>query len=278
MFDLSNLSANMRDAQLIYSIDNGENLYYDYSEGDTLIVNVAPGKHIFRFYGGVRYLETPHIQLEIEEQHRSLYLIHFQTYRNSTLRKPVIYLYPEVTTNVSVGIQPLGELTFTYPEIASGWHVTAHPNGILEHQENNYRYLFWEADQVVPEGIVDPTQGAIVSGNAATAYLEQQLTAFGMTAAERADFLTYWGPQMQTKTNLYIYLLFNEVCNTLASLEISPEPAEIARFYVIWTEVPENYNPHLEPQKVPTMNREGFTVLEWGGIEVEAESILSEEL
>ena len=84
--------------------------------------------------------------------------------------------------------------------------------------------------------------------------------------------------QMQTKTNLYIYLLFNEVCNDLASLTISPEPAEIARFYVLWTEVPEDYNPVLEPQQVPTMKREGFTVLEWGGIEVEAERILNEEL
>ena len=109
-------------------------------------------------------------------------------------------------------------------------------------------------------------------------YLESQLKAFGMTAAERADFITYWGPQMQTKTNLYIYLLFNEVCNALASLEVSPEPTEIARFYVIWTEVPDDYNPTLESQTVPAMERDGFTVLEWGGIEVEAESILSEEL
>ncbi|GAB5416105.1 MAG: hypothetical protein Crog4KO_13100 [Crocinitomicaceae bacterium] len=278
-FDLSDLSPGIRDEALIYSIDEGENQLYDYAQGDTLTILTTPGEHTFQFYGGSEYTESPIMRLPIGEQHRKLYRIHFQRANvQMMLRKPVLYFYPEETTNLSVEVLPKGEFTFTYPNIESGWEFTCTPDGTLQNGEKSYRYLFWESQQAVPESLLEPQKGIVLSGAEAVAYLETQMTAFGMTSAEQADFLTYWGPQMQTKTNLYIYLLFNEVCDAFASLKISPEPTEIARFYVLWSEVPEHYNPTLEPQEVPSMQRNGFTVLEWGGAEVEADNILIEEL
>lgn len=279
MFDLSDLSVGIRDKKLIYSIDNGENLYYNYKEGDTMIINTTPGEHVFRFYGGSQYAETPYITLTIKKQHRSLYHINFQrALQEMMLRKPVLYFYPQETTDISVQVAPKGEFTFTYPDISSGWEFTSHPNGKLERDDESYRYLFWESEQKVSSSLLEPESGAVMSGSDGVVYLESQMTAFGMTSSEQADFITYWGPQMQNKTNVYIYLLFNEACDAFASIEISPEPTEIARFYVLWAEVPEDYNPALEPQEVPSMQRDGFTVLEWGGAEVKAESILVEEL
>ena len=45
--------------------------------------------------------------------------------------KPVIYLYPEQETEVSVELDLNGKLTCTYPEYKDGWKVTAAPDGML---------------------------------------------------------------------------------------------------------------------------------------------------
>ena len=45
--------------------------------------------------------------------------------------KPVIYLYPEEETDVSVTLAYDGTLTCTYPNYKTGWHVSAKPDGTL---------------------------------------------------------------------------------------------------------------------------------------------------
>lgn len=45
--------------------------------------------------------------------------------------KPVIYLYPEEETQVSVRLDFDGELTSTYPSYEDGWTVDASPDGTL---------------------------------------------------------------------------------------------------------------------------------------------------
>ena len=45
--------------------------------------------------------------------------------------KPVIYLYPEQETTVSVSLDYAGTLTATYPAYENGWTVTAEPDGTL---------------------------------------------------------------------------------------------------------------------------------------------------
>lgn len=64
--------------------------------------------------------------------------------------KPVIYLYPEEPTEVTVTLDYSGELTYTYPAYGDGWTVTAYPDGTLidaDGKEYSYllmfRYLFF---------------------------------------------------------------------------------------------------------------------------------------
>ena len=45
--------------------------------------------------------------------------------------KPVIYLYPEEKTDISVTLAYDGTLTCTYPNYKTGWHVSAKPDGTL---------------------------------------------------------------------------------------------------------------------------------------------------
>ena len=59
-----------------------------------------------------------------------------------TAAKPVIYLYPEEETQVTVQLDYAGELTCTYPAYQDGWTVTASPDGTLtDNQGHTYNYL-----------------------------------------------------------------------------------------------------------------------------------------
>ncbi|MDI9488668.1 MAG: hypothetical protein QM222_04985, partial [Bacillota bacterium] len=48
-----------------------------------------------------------------------------------TAAKPVIYLYPEETMEVTVKLDYNGSIICTYPTYYEGWTVTAHPDGML---------------------------------------------------------------------------------------------------------------------------------------------------
>lgn len=59
--------------------------------------------------------------------------------------KPVIYLYPEKKTAVTVKLNYAGELTCTYPAYNDGWKVSASPDGTLtDAAGQTYNYLYWE--------------------------------------------------------------------------------------------------------------------------------------
>ena len=59
--------------------------------------------------------------------------------------KPVVYLYPEEETQVTVQLDYAGELTCTYPAYNDGWTVIASPDGTLTDGEGQtYSYLYWE--------------------------------------------------------------------------------------------------------------------------------------
>lgn len=59
--------------------------------------------------------------------------------------KPVIYLYPEKETEVTVKFNYAGELTCTYPAYNDGWKVCASPDGTLTDADGQtYNYLYWE--------------------------------------------------------------------------------------------------------------------------------------
>lgn len=179
--------------------------------------------------------------------------------------KPVIYLYPEQTEEVSVELEYDGDLTCTYPEYNGGWQVTAHPDGTLTDQETGkrYNYLFWEGTD---KNEYDLSRGFVVPGEDTAEFLEEKLTALGLNERERNEFIVYWLPRMQD--NEYNLIAFQrEEYTEHARLKISPEPDSILRVFMA-------YQPLDEPVDVPEQElepfaREGFTVVEWGGTEME---------
>ncbi len=177
--------------------------------------------------------------------------------------KPVIYLYPEETTQVSVSLELDGKLTCTYPAYNTSWEVIAAPDGTLtDANGQTYNYLYWEGNVHTQW---DLSRGFCVKGSDTAAFLEDTLAKLGLTRREANEFIVYWLPLMEQ--NPYNIISFQEEAYTdAAKLNISPAPDTVIRVFMTW-QASEDYV-NLEPQTFTTPERAGFTVVEWGGTEL----------
>jgi len=177
--------------------------------------------------------------------------------------KPVIYLYPEEETEVTVELVLDGELTCTYPAHNDGWRVTALPDGTLtDAKGQTYNYLYWEGET---EMVCDFSEGFCVKGEDTAAFLETELADLGLTRREANEFIVYWLPLMER--NLYNLISFQtENYTDAAKLTVSPTPDTLLRVFMAWKGVEEFTE--LPEQELTPPERTGFTVVEWGGTEV----------
>lgn len=178
--------------------------------------------------------------------------------------KPVIYLYPQEETEVTVKLNYAGTLTVTYPEYRDGWHVTAEPDGTLIDPESGkeYSYLFWEGTD---ETEYDFSQGFCVPGEETAAFLQEHLAQMGLEPREYNEMIVYWLPLMQD--NAYNLISFQQEAYTQrAELMIAPEPDSVLRVFMAYKALDEPIE--IEPQTVEPFERSGFCVVEWGGAQV----------
>ena len=177
--------------------------------------------------------------------------------------KPVIYLYPETETRVTVKLDLSGELTCTYPAYDGGWVVTAAPDGTLTDEHGRtYNYLYWEGE--VANGF-DFSKGFCVAGSDTAAFLEDALDRLGLTRREANEFLVYWLPRMQD--NPYNLIAFQQEAYTQsAKLTVSPQPDSVLRVFMAWKPLARPVD--IPAQTLPGFERRGFTLVEWGGAEV----------
>lgn len=180
------------------------------------------------------------------------------------LAKPVIYLYPEETTDVSVELTLDGKLTTVYPAYHDGWQVTAQPDGTLtDSSGREYYCLYWEAESDVK---YDLSKGFCIPGSQTAAFLEDALAKLGLTEREANEFIIYWLPLMQE--NAYNRIAFQtEVYESHAKLTVDPAPDTLIRVFMAWQGL--DAPVEIPPQILTAPARTGFTVVEWGGSEVE---------
>lgn len=177
--------------------------------------------------------------------------------------KPVIYLYPEEETQVSVQLALDGDLTCTYPAYQNGWTVTAAPDGTLtDRRGQTYNYLYWEGETYARW---DMTRGFCVKGEDTAAFLEQALAQLGLTRREANEFIVYWLPLMER--NPYNVISFQTDAYTQAAgLHIDPAPDTLIRVFMAWQSSGSFVK--LPAQALTAPARTGFTVVEWGGTKI----------
>ncbi|MBC7864172.1 MAG: hypothetical protein IAF38_14440, partial [Bacteroidia bacterium] len=247
---------------------NSKNLDAKKDEQGTFLLKVKPGKYKFQFYYNSEFFEIKTDSIPVAENFRKEIRVTFESSKYPVeCDKPVIYVYPTETTQVNIKLDLKGKLGFTYPEYKNNWNFTAEPNGTLTSSGKKYDYLFWEGSTALDMNKINTNEGFIVNKSNLIKFFEEKLTAMGLNAREQEDFITYWGPRMSANENNYVHFIFNEEFSGYALLTIEPKPDKVFRVFMIWSATNEKGNSNLTAQKIPSFDRKGFTVLEWGGTE-----------
>lgn len=191
-----------------------------------------------------------------------------ETEMQPTEAKPVIYLYPEDTMDISVKLDLQGDMICSYPDYGDGWNVTASSDGKIFDKRSNrtYDYLFWEGrSALVPN---DFSKAACVASEDSAAFLEEYLSSCGLNDSEIDDFISYWLPKLQAHP--YNLISFpTEEYSEIAKLNVYPKPDTEIRVYMVFKglEAPVEVSPEKALEKPVAKERSGFTVVEWGGTE-----------
>ena len=177
--------------------------------------------------------------------------------------KPVIYLYPEKEMQVSVDLTLDGKLTCTYPAYNNGWNVTAAPDGTLtDTNGQTYNYLYWEGETYAQ---YDMSKGFCVKGEETAVFLEDALAKLGLNRREANEFIVYWLPLMEQ--NEYNIISFQtDIYTEAAQLKVNPAPDTLIRVFMAWQASETAVD--LPEQELTAPERNGFTVVEWGGTEL----------
>ena len=186
----------------------------------------------------------------------------FLNFDGDGMAKPVVYLYPQKPTDVNVKVEfDNGRFTCTYPEYESGWNVKAYPGGKIMNKSDGleYSYLYWEARSNVK---YDMSKGFVVMGKDTAKFLREKLALLGLTPREYNEFIVYWLPLMQG--NNYNLISFQkEAYTNAAKLKVTPKPDTTIRVFMVYTPLEKPI--YIPEQILKTPQRNGFTVVEWGG-------------
>ena len=189
-----------------------------------------------------------------------LVLVDSKYQRAGECGKPVIYLYP--TTPQPISVKVGADITKSIPAYANGWTVFALPNGTLLGSGGVYDSLFWEG---IGHGkYPEINAGFVVKRSDVETTLKNHLAQLGLTSKESSDFLEYWLPLMPNKPYVRLTWFNTQQMNELAPLQLSSAPDTLIRIFLDFQGLDEPIN--LPPQQLSHPSRNGFVVVEWGGL------------
>ncbi len=190
--------------------------------------------------------------------------------------KPAIYLYPTQKSLISVLLSPKGVINYVDPDfnLGQGWSVYANKLGQIESLSNPsklYPYLYYES-KLEDRYIEKPDKGFVVGKTDLISFYEQTLPKLGLSQKETADYIEYWTKYLPDSPYYFIGILSKQNVDFLEPLIITPQPKSILRvrlYYQLlsWEEAVQLQSQIQTPEITnPGFKREGFTVVEWGGL------------
>jgi hypothetical protein len=266
--------------RVVGKTNEGENLYAAHDEANDPRVKVAydswydPAWSSYT-YGqeGVKSPDKPSIEAFLKKYPVPIFywkdgfgrwVVHMTSVAQPPVEcgKPVIYLYPEQTTDVSVRLPSFINVTVSDPAYpTNGWNVTAQPNGTLTDKSDGKTYgsLYWEGTGV---GYVTPTDGWVVKDGDVENFLSTTLPKYGLNAQETKDFMEFWVPEMKGAPYYRVSFL-TSAWNEAAPLFVSPRPQSVIRIFMDWKPLMAPIT--IQAPKIEMPARDGFTLVEWGG-------------
>ena len=181
-----------------------------------------------------------------------------------TEKKPIIYLYPNKKTEVTVKLLNDKFITTSYPKYKKEWKVTANPNGTLVDSNNKKYYgLYWEGKNHITQVKED---GFVVKGEDTIEFLEEKLSILGLNYKESNEFIIYWLKHLENNKYNYIRFETEEEINSYMPLEVNPKPDTVIRVWMTYKPLDKKID--IKEQELKQVTRNGFTLVEWGGSEI----------
>lgn len=219
---------------------------------------------IFRYeiYDSIMYIKNYKSYKEKREEFRNS----IELYKSVKGEKPIIYIYPAKTTNVSVILGNPQYLSHTYPKYIKGWNVTANPDGtLIDNSTGRKLYaLYWEGKSLPKDTSMN--EGFCIKGKDIIKFLEEKLEILGLNERETEEFIIYWLPKMENNNYNYIRFETIEEQNQAMPLNINPKPDSLIRIMMDWKGLDNKIE--VKEQVLQSPKREGYTVVEWGGSEL----------
>jgi hypothetical protein len=181
-------------------------------------------------------------------------------------KKPIIYLYPTEKTNVTVKLGRSENITSSYPKYNKFWNVIAETNGRLTDITTGRELysLYYECISNIDLKVEQ--DGFIIKGEDTAKFLEEKLRILGLTDREAEEFIIYWLPRLENNNYNYIRFATLNQINEIMPLEITPNPDTIIRILMEFKSLDKPID--VMEQELATPERIGFTVVEWGGVEI----------
>jgi hypothetical protein len=183
--------------------------------------------------------------------------------------KPAIYIYPTVKSKINIKNDFKGKVMNTYPLYKEGWNVIAEPNGVLFNLDDKrtYNYLFWDGSYNFTKKHFQYEYGFYVKKEDNIAFLQEKLELLGLNNTEINDFVVYWLPELNKNEENFIHFWVNDNIDNSSILTITPKPDTLLRIFM-------EFKAYHGEEKVPqqelsTTPRKGFTVVEWGGSNID---------
>ena len=186
--------------------------------------------------------------------------------RHSTTWKPIMYIYPKEEMNLNIEFPESEKLMHTYPKYKDSWSIHVDKNGnIYDYDTNrNYYALYWDEKDYAKENF---DEGFVVKGEDISKFLEEKLAILGFNDREINEFIIYWMPKMEdNKYNLIRFRTTYEV-NESMPIEFSKEPDTLIRVIMDYKKLDKKIE--IKEQQLVKQERVGFTIVEWGGRELD---------
>ena len=207
---------------------------------------------------------------------------YYDDYHSTTIDKPAVYVYADETgSNVqNYSIVLTGDnikTLYPEPDIINNtytWDVCVNKNNSgIEYDNQNYDYLFWDAE--LNDNLFDFDEGFCVESSKTKDFLEEKLYSMGLSEKEVHDFVVYWLPRMNdSEYNLITFVgmdendLYNQKFGLSLMDENNTQVGESFRVIMVYKPVDSKIN--ITEQELIRFDRpvnEPY-IIEWGGVEL----------
>lgn len=186
------------------------------------------------------------------------------------VKKPVLYLYPEEQMQVNVVFESQSLIKCSYPfYYPSGWLVNADPDGHLVDAVDGMEYYALYYEMNLPDFNADFDTGYVVEKSDYVRFLNDKCKTLGLNYKETNEFIIYWLSLMQEYDYVFVHFLTTADVNELMPLNIYTSddgfPDTTIRVWMYWKGLDKPFE--VDGQNLLPVERSGFTVVEWGGID-----------